>query len=81
MRQWIASEQVAGDVLSSVLNGELPPDISLDEKTVEKLKHIRKLRNDILYGDHLPSEGDMLSAAEFLEELVDFLRQRANGTA
>ena len=81
MRQWIASEQVAGDVLSSVLNGELPPDVSLDEKTVEKLKHIRKLRNDILYGDHLPTEGDMLSAAEFLEELVDFLRQRANGTA
>lgn len=80
MRQWISSERVMGDVLNRVLNGEMPAHVSLDQEAVEKLKQIRELRNDILYGDRLPGESEMLSAQAFLHELVEFLRQRRDET-
>lgn len=76
MRQWIASEQLIGDTLNHVVNGEAPRDRRLDESDIEKLKSIRKLRNEILYGDSLPSESDMVSAEAFLQKIMGFLRQR-----
>lgn len=79
MRQWIRSEKVIGDALGSVYNGKIPPGVSIDEQTMEKLKEIRKIRNDILYNNHVPRESDLLNAGEFLQELVNFLRQRVNG--
>ncbi|HKM42585.1 MAG TPA: RelA/SpoT domain-containing protein [Limnochordia bacterium] len=76
MRQWIASEQLIGDTLNHVANGEASRDRRLDESDIEKLKSIRKIRNEILYGDSLPSESDMASAEAFLQKIMDFLRQR-----
>jgi ppGpp synthetase/RelA/SpoT-type nucleotidyltranferase len=76
MRQWIASEQLIGDTLNHVANGEASRDRRLDESDIEKLKSIRKIRNEILYGDSLPSESDMVSAEAFLQKIMGFLRQR-----
>ena len=75
MRQWIASERVIGDTLNHVLNGEANHNHPLDESDIEKLKSIHKLRNEILYGDRLPSEDDMAKAQAFLQRIMDFLRQ------
>ncbi len=80
MRQWIASEKVLGDTIGNYLNGEAEQNRILDKEAIERLKAVRKLRNDILYGSRLPSEGDMIIAEEFLQEIMEYLRQRGNGT-
>ncbi|NMB19709.1 MAG: RelA/SpoT domain-containing protein [Firmicutes bacterium] len=80
MRQWIATERMIGDTLNHVLNGDAPRDHQLDESDIEKLKSIRKLRNEILYGDRLPDEDDMANAQAFLQRIMDFLRQSNSGS-
>ena len=80
MRQWIASEKLIGDTVGHLLNGDAPKDLALNEHALEKLRQIRELRNEILYGKQLPSEGDMIKAEEVLQEIMDFLRHRGDGT-
>ena len=73
MRQWIATEHAIGELLANVIP-EDPRHINLDKEMIEKLENIRDLRNDILYGDHWPSEQEMLSAGTFLKKLARRLR-------
>lgn len=80
MRQWIASEKLIGDTIGHLLNGEAPKDVALNKQALEKLQQIRELRNEILYGDQLPSEGDMIHAEEFLQEIMKSLRHRRDET-
>ncbi|MCK9524430.1 MAG: RelA/SpoT domain-containing protein [Limnochordia bacterium] len=75
MRQWIASEKLIGESLNNVGNGDAPRDQILTESDLEKLQAIRQIRNDILYGERLPSESDMASAQAFLQRIMEFLRQ------
>lgn len=78
MRQWIASEQVIGNVLNNVLNGDGLGEIALGPEAVEKLREIRQMRNNILFGDRWPTENEILKAGEFLQHLVERLRQRTD---
>ncbi len=80
MRQWIASEKLIGDTVGHLLNGEAPKDAALNKQALEKLQQIRELRNEILYGDQLPSEGDMIHAEEFLQEIMKSLRHHRDET-
>ena len=80
MRQWIASEKLIGDTIGHLLNGDAPKDMALNEQALEKLRQITELRNEILYGNQLPSESDMINAEEFLQEIMEFLRHRNDGT-
>lgn len=80
MRQWIASEKLIGDTVGHLLNGEAPKDVALNKQALEKLQQIRELRNEILYGDQLPSEGDMIHAEEFLQEIMKSLRHHRDET-
>lgn len=79
MRQWIASEKLIEDTLGNISNGSKRKKTSLSEQTLAELNQIRELRNEILYGKHLPSEHAMLNAEEFLQEIMEFLKQRGDG--
>lgn len=77
MRQWISAEQVIEKLLDTLLRGEtLPWPMEFDGKTIEKIKQIRDLRDDILHGDRWPSENELADAREFLHAFVDRIRQK-----
>lgn len=67
MQQWISSKKVLANL-----------NLSLEPQTAEKLKSVKELRDQILYGDELPDEDEILSAVEFLQSLMDFLQHREN---
>ncbi len=79
MRQWIASEKLMADTLHKYLNGDAPQNPALDEQSIEKLRAVRKVRNDILFGTNLPSESETLRAAESLQEILEYMGLRADG--
>lgn len=74
MRQWIASERLIEDIMANVLIDDKVP-LPFDVETIRKIKHIKALRNDILYGDRWPSEQEIIKAGEFLQKLVELFRQ------
>ena len=80
MRQWIASEKLLADNLHKYLNGEAPQHPRLDEEAVEKLRSARKIRDDILFGTDLPGESETLRAKESLQEILEFMGLRGDGS-
>ena len=80
MRQWIASEKLLADNLHKYLNGEAPQHPRLDEEAIEKLRSARKIRDDILFGTDLPGESETLRAKESLQEILEFMGLRGDGS-
>ena len=71
MRQWISSEKVVTDILQ----GQVPENLSLEPQTVEILTQIKGLRDGILYGNHLPSVDELQWAQDYLQGLQEFTYQ------
>lgn len=77
MRQWAASESVIRRIMDNVLEGDLEPlPFSFDEETIQKIKQLRDLRNDIVHGDRWPSESEMANAKDLLHEIIELLRPK-----
>lgn len=67
MRQWINLEHV----ICNILEGKNPGQLSADQQTVENLRFVKNLRDQILFGSELPEEDDIIQALEYLQGLSE----------
>jgi ppGpp synthetase/RelA/SpoT-type nucleotidyltranferase len=84
MRQWIAVETILSDIVGSVLfsSGDFAASLQqirngLDGDTLAELEHVHRLRDQILYGDHWPSEEELTRAGRFLQKLLQKLAKHS----
>jgi len=84
MHRWIAveavSRQAIGESLSKSERRQLPPHVVgerlFDKDTVEQLREIRRLRNQIIHGIQFPSEKELMEAGRFLQQVLDTVADR-----